>query len=112
MVDAGGGGGGGVSGEVRQGGIDLLPLYRNARQVLSAPIPPPSHLFFPSLKSVFSLQDLSDLGETTKQSSSVSRLGLSPSPSPRPVFSLIFDFRQTKFIAFLGLAPLQQCLAR
>ena len=26
--------------EVQQGGIDLLPLYRSARQVLSAPPPP------------------------------------------------------------------------
>ena len=54
-----GGGGGGA--EV-QGGTDLLPLYRSARQVLSAPPPPPpppppdlSHVFFPSLKSAFSL---------------------------------------------------------
>ena len=82
MVDAGGGGGG-VSGEVRQGGIDLLPLYRNARQVLSAPTPPPPPLsFILSLFKVGLFPDLFDLGETTKQSSPVSRLGLSPSPSP------------------------------
>ena len=72
MVDAGG------SSEVRQGGIDLLPLYRSAKVGL--------------------FDDLSDLGEPARQLS--------------PVFSLIFDFRQTKFIAFLGLAPLHQCLAR
>ena len=93
-------GGEGGGGEVRQGGIDLLPLYRSARQVLSAP-PPPSHLFFHPLKSVFSLISL--IWE--KQPDSHPQ-------SPRPVFSLIFDLRQTKFIAFLGLAPLHQCLAR
>ena len=60
MVDAGGGGGGGGGGdvEVRQGGIDLLPLYSNARQVLSA-LPPPFLIYsFPPLKSVFSLISL------------------------------------------------------
>ena len=97
---SGGVGGEGGGGEVRQGGIDLLPLYRSARQVLSVP-PPPSHLFFHPLKSVFSLISL--IWE--KQPDSHPQ-------SPRPVFSLIFDLRQTKFIAFLGLAPLHQCLAR
>ena len=79
MVDAGGGGG-----EVRQGGIDLLPLYRSARQVLSgvsAPPPPPlSFILSPSKVGLF--PDLSDLGETVRESSPVSQLGLSPSPSP------------------------------
>ena len=70
-------------GEVRQGGIDLLPLYRNARQVLSDPSPnPPPFSFILSPSKVGLFPDLSDLGETTKQSSPVSRLGLSPSPSP------------------------------
>ena len=78
---------GGGGGEVRQGGIDLLPLYRSARQVLSAhppTHPPPSHLFFPPLKvSLFpDLSDLADLGEPARQSSPVFRLGSSPSPSP------------------------------
>ena len=37
-------GNGGGGGEVRQGGIDLLPLYRGTRQVLSAP-PLPSLIY-------------------------------------------------------------------
>ena len=50
------GGGGGV----RQGGIDLLLLYRDTIQVLSDPPPPPplSKSPFPPLKSVFSLISL------------------------------------------------------
>ena len=56
--EGGGGGGGGV----RQGGIDLLLLYRDTIQVLSAPHPPPpsslSKSPFPPLKSVFSLISL------------------------------------------------------
>ena len=88
MIDAGGGGGmGDRGGEVRQSGIDLLPLYRSARQVLCAlypislsPPPPTSFILPPSKVGLF--PDLSDLGETARQSSPVSRLGLSPSPSP------------------------------
>ena len=79
MVDAGGGGGGCGGGEVRQGGIDLLPLHRSARQVLSVP-PPLSFILPPSKVGLF--PDLSDLGETARESSPVSRLGLSPSQSP------------------------------
>ena len=59
--EGGGGGGGGV----RQGGIDLLVLYRDTIQVLSDPPPPPPSLSlslskspFPPLKSVFSLISL------------------------------------------------------
>ena len=44
----GGGGGVGGGGEVRQGSIDLLPLYRSARQVLSAPPPPLLFILSPS----------------------------------------------------------------
>ena len=58
-----------------QGGIDLLSLYRSARQLLSAPHPPLSF-------KVGLFPDLSDLGEPARQSSPVCRLGLSPSPSP------------------------------
>ena len=57
---------------VRQGGIDLLALYLGTRQVLSAH--PPS--------KVGLLPDLFDVEETARHSSPVSRLGLSPSPSP------------------------------
>ena len=62
------GGGGGV----RQGGIGLLLLYRDTRQVLSDPLPPPHSLSlslsFPLSPSKVGLfPDLSDL-----------RLGLSP----------------------------------
>ena len=104
---------GGDGGKVWQGGIDLLPLYRNARQVLSAPPPPPppSHLFFPPLKSVFSLISLIWEKQPNSHPQSPGWACLLPQ-APRPVFSLIFDFRQTKFIAFQGLAPLHQCLAR
>ena len=46
-------GNGGGGGEVRQGGIDLPPLCRGTRQVLSAP-PLPSLIYpFAHLKSVF-----------------------------------------------------------
>ena len=85
-------------------GIDLLPLYRSARQVLSAP-PPPSHLFFTPLKSVFSLISLIWKRQPDSHPQSLGWAYLLPQ-APRPVFSLIFDFWQTKFIAFLGLAPL------
>ena len=85
------GGKGGGGGEVRQGGIDLLPLYRGTRQVLSAlPLPYLINRFPSSQVGLF--PDLFDLGETARQSSPVSRLGLSPLPVPRSVFSLIFDF--------------------
>ena len=103
--DGGGGGGGGV----RQGGIDLLQLYRDTIQVLSD-TPPPLSLSkspFPPLKSVFSLISLT--WEKQPDSQSPGWACLLPQ-APKSVFSLIFDFRQTKFIAFL--APLQQCLAR
>ena len=93
--DGGGGGGGGV----RQGGIDLLLLYRDTRQVLSDPPPPPhTHtlsLSFPLSPSKVGLfPDLSDLGETARQSTPVFQLGLSPSPSPLGrsfLWSLIFS---------------------
>ena len=62
-----------------QGDIDLLSLYRSARQVLSASPPPPPPLF--SFKVIL-FPDLSDLGEPARQSSPVCRLGLSPTPSP------------------------------
>ena len=53
--EGGGGGGGGV----RQGGIDLLLLYRDTIQVLSDPPPPSlSKPPFPPLKSVSSLISL------------------------------------------------------
>ena len=81
--------------------IDLLPLYRSARQVLSAP----PHLFFTPLKSVFSLISLIWKRQPDSHPQSLGWAYLLPQ-APRPVFSLIFDFRQTKFIAFLGLAPL------
>ena len=116
MRGGGGGGGGGMGGgggEVQQGGIDLLPLYRSARQdsALCSPPPLPSHLFFPPLKSVFSLISLiwEKQPNSHHQSPSWACLLLQ---APRLVFSLIFDFRKTTFIAFLGLAPLHQCLAR
>ena len=81
MVDAEGWGWGegGGGGEVQQCGIDMLPLYRRNRQMLA--LCAPSHLSFPRLKSACLLPQ-----------------------APRSVFSLIFDFPQTKFIAFLGLA--------
>ena len=72
--EGGGGGGGGV----RQGGIDLLLLYRDTIQVLSDPPPPPplslslSLTLSPSKVGLF--PDLSDLGETARQSTPVSRL--------------------------------------
>ena len=75
-----GGGGDGGGGGVRQGGIDLLLLYRDTRQVLSDPLPSLSFPLSPSKVGLF--PDLSDLGETARQSTPVSRLGLSPSPSP------------------------------
>ena len=69
----------GGGGRVRQGGIDLLLLYRDTRQVLSDRLPHSlSHPPFPPLKSGL-FPDLSDLGETARQSTPVSRLGLSPS---------------------------------
>ena len=85
-----GGGGGGVEvvryGKVaRQGGIDLLPLYRSARQECSLPPPPPPSLSFilsPSKVGLF--PDLSDLGEPATQSSPVWACILPQ--APRPVF--------------------------
>ena len=92
----------------------LLLLYRDTIQVLSDP-PPPLSLSkspFPPLKSVFSLISLIWISLIwEKQPDSLPQ---SPDwacllpQAPKSVFSLIFDFRQTKFIAFL--APLQQCL--
>ena len=79
-------GGAGGSGGVRQGGIDLLLLYRDNRQMLSDPLFPLSLslslslILSPSKIGLF--PDLSDLGETARQSTIVSQLGLSPSPSP------------------------------
>ena len=105
--EGGGGGGGGV----RQGGIDLLLLYRDTMQVLSDP-PPPLSLSkspFPPLKSVFSLISLIWEKQPDSLPQSHGWACLLPQ-APKSVFSLIFDFRQTKFIAFQ--APLQQCLAR
>ena len=90
-----------------QGGIDLLSFNHRTEALDKCSLPPPPLLILVGL-----FPHLSDLGEPARQSSPVCRLGLSPSPSPWPVFALIFDFRQTKFIAFLGLAPLHQCLAR
>ena len=55
---------------------------------------PLSFTLFPSIVGLFT--DLSDLGETARQSSPVSRLGLSLPQAPRSVFSLIFDFSQTE----------------
>ena len=99
--EGGGGGGGGV----RQGGIDLLLLYRDTIQVLSDPPPPPPL----PLKSVFSLISLIWEKQPDSLPQSPGWACLLPQ-APKSVFSLIFDFRQTKFITFL--APLQQCLAR
>ena len=104
-------GNGSGGGEVRQGGIDLLPLYRGTRQVLSALLLPSLIYCFPPSK-VGLLPDLFDRGETARQSSPVSRLGLSPPQAPRSIFSLIFDFPQTKFIPILAPLGLHQCLAR
>ena len=99
----------GGDGEVRQGGIDLLPLYRGTRQVLSAP-PLPSLIYpFPPSK-VGLLPDLFDLGETASFPQSPDWACLLQ--APRSVFSLIFDFRQTKLIPFLAPLGLHQCLAR
>ena len=102
--EGGGGGGGGV----RQGGIDLLLLYRDTIQVLSDPPPPPKSPF-PPRKSVFSLISLIWEKQPDSLPQSPAWACLLPR-APKSVFSLIFDFRQTKFIAFL--APLQQYLAR
>ena len=92
--EGGGGGGGGV----RQGGIDLLLLYRDTIQVLSDP-PPPSSLSkspFPPLKSVFSLISLIWEKQPDSLPQSPGWACLLPQ-APKSVFSLIFDFRQTKF---------------
>ena len=55
---------------------------------------PLSFTLFPSIVGLFT--DVSDLGETARQSSPVSRLGLSLPQAPRSVFSLILDFSQTE----------------
>ena len=55
-------GNGGGGGEVRQGGIDLLPLYRGTRQALSAPPLPSLKYPFPPSK-VGLLPDLFDVEE-------------------------------------------------
>ena len=77
----------GGGGEVRQGGIDLLPLYRSARQVLSAP----PHLFFSPSKSVFSLIFLIWEKQPDRHPQAPGLSCLLPR-APRPVFSLILDF--------------------
>ena len=106
--EGGGGGGGGV----RQGGIDLLLLHRDTIQMLSdTPPPPPLSLSlslslskspFPPLKSVFSLISLIWEKQPDSLPQSPGWACLLPQ-APKSVFSLIFDFRQTKFIAFLAV---------
>ena len=85
---------------VRQGGIDLLALYKGPRQVLFAHTP---------LKSVFSLISLMWKKQPDILPQSPGWACLLPQV-PGSVFSLTFDFRPSKFIAFL--APAHQCLAR
>ena len=80
---------------VRQGGIDLLALNKGTRQVLSAHTP---------LKSVFSLISLIWEKQPDSLPQSLGWVCLLPQV-PRSVFSLTFDFRPTKFIAFLAPVP-------
>ena len=103
MVDAAGGGGGEVRARWHRPAF-IQSLYRSARQVFSAP-PPPPHPTPPShLKSVFSLISMIWENQPDSHPQSADWACLLPQ-APRLVFALIFDFRQTKFIAFLGLAP-------
>ena len=87
---------------VRQGGIDLLALYLGTRQVLSA---------HPPLKSVFSLISLMWKKQPDILPQSPGWACLLPQV-PRSVFSLTFDFRTTKFIAFLAPVPSKIAVGR